>query len=53
MVPMHHEKWFVMKPGYTEQIVDDMNRYLEEKGSVSRVLNAERTRWYSLGITVS
>lgn len=53
MVPMHHEKWFVRQPGYTEQLVEDMNKKLAEMGSVSRVLNPRRTKWYTLGLTVT
>lgn len=53
MVPMHHEKWFVTKPGYVEQLVSDMNRILEEKGSISRVLNPQRAKWYSLDISIN
>lgn len=53
MVPMHHEKWFVTKPGYVDALINEMNRLLIQKGSVSRVLNPERTKWYSLNVSIA
>ena len=52
MVPMHHEKWLSDKPGYTEKLIAEMNERLRQRGSVSRVLAPQRTRWYGLGICV-
>ena len=52
MVPMHHEKWLNLKPGYTDQLVQDMNCILSSHNSPARVLNPERTQWYSLNLSI-
>ncbi len=52
MVPMHHEKWYVTRPGFVEQLVEDMNSHLKEWGSISRVLDPKRTKWYSLNFEI-
>lgn len=52
MVPMHHEKWLKTKPGYTTDIVNQMNQYLIEQHANARVLNAERTRWYRVNLSI-
>lgn len=53
MVPMHHEKWLVAKPGYMEKVVEQMNQILKESGSPARVLNLVRTQWYSLNLSIA
>ena len=53
MVPMHHEKWLNLNPGYMEGLVRQMNDRLTAHGSVARVLNPERTKWYSLSLGIA
>ena len=47
-----HEKWLNLKPGYTDQLVQDMNCILASHNSPARVLNPERTQWYSLNLSI-
>ncbi len=55
LLPMHHEDWVYSDPGYIEQVTEQVNAIMQEKGLNSRMFSPERTRWYdiNLGIELS
>ena len=53
LVPMHCETWANERPEFLQEVMDDMNRIMEERGLVGRVKLLERTKWYSLNLSIS
>jgi len=53
LVPMHYEQWLTHDPEFTEQVWNEMNDILEEKGVTGRVAPLERCRWYSLNLSIT
>ena len=53
LIPMHCETWVNERPEFIAEVMDDMNRIMEEKGLVGRVKLLERTRWYSLDLCIT
>ena len=53
LIPMHCETWVNERPEFIAQVMDDMNRIMEERGLIGRVRLLERTKWYSLNLSIS
>ncbi len=53
LIPMHCETWANERPEFLQEVMDDMNRIMEEHNLVGRVKLLERTKWYSLNLTIS
>ena len=53
LIPMHCETWVNERPEFISQVMDDMNRIMEERGLISRVKLLTRTQWYSLDLVIS
>lgn len=53
MVPMHYETWLNTRPGFAEDIYHKMNEIMEQKGLIGRVAPMERTKWYSLDLSIT
>ena len=51
--PSHHDSHRLEKKRGTtyEEYFSAVNRHLEEMGSVTRVVNIQRTKWYRIGVT--
>ena len=52
-IPMHCETWVNERPEFIAEVMEDMNRIMEERGLVGRVTLLERTKWYSLNLSIS
>ena len=53
LVPMHCETWANERPEFLNQVMDDMNKIMEERGLIGRVKLLECTKWYSLNLSIS
>lgn len=53
LVPMHYETWLTEDPQFAAQMIEDMNRIMEEKGKIGRVAPMERCKWYTLDLGIS
>ena len=53
LIPMHYETWLTDDPEFSEQVHEDMNRIMMEKGLVGRVAPMERGKWYTLELSIN
>ena len=53
LIPMHCETWVNERPEFIAEVMADMNHIMEERGLIGRVTLLERTRWYSLNLSIS
>lgn len=53
LIPMHYETWLAEDPEFAVNMIKDMNRIMEEKGKVGRVVPMTRGKWYSLNIMIA
>ena len=53
LVPMHYETWLTDDPEFSEQVHEDMNKIMMEKGLVGRVAPMERGKWYTLDLSIN
>ena len=52
LIPMHCETWVNERPEFIQEVMSDMNRIMEERGLIGRVKLLERTKWYSLNLSI-
>lgn len=52
LVPMHYETWLTEDPAFARKVFTDMNDILEKSHAVARAACIERTKWYTVNITI-
>ena len=53
MLPMHHEDWNNLDPGFIEKVADEVNAKAAKKGLAGRMFVPEQCRWYELSLGIA
>lgn len=53
LVPMHYETWLTEDPAFAADMIDTMNRMMEQQGKIGRVAAMQRGKWYTLDLGIS